>query len=71
VLHQLRSDRLDVAARKRPVQQAANLGHGGSLCHEPAARTVEAAARWAARVAAAVVERPGAMDSLPTREEVL
>ena len=32
---------------------------------------VEAAARWAARVAAAVVERPGAMDSLPTREQVL
>jgi ribokinase len=31
---------------------------------------VEAAARWAARVAAAVVERPGAMDSLPTRAEV-
>jgi ribokinase len=32
---------------------------------------VEAAARWAARVAAAVVERPGAMDSLPSREAVL
>jgi ribokinase len=31
---------------------------------------VEAAARWAVQVAAAVVERPGAMDSLPSREEV-
>lgn len=31
---------------------------------------VEAAARWAVRVAAAVVERPGAMDSLPSRDEV-
>jgi ribokinase len=62
-----------VAAEPATVVDATAAGDGFCAALTDAligGADVQAAARWATRVAAVVVERPGAMDSLPTRQEV-